>query len=329
MDPESPGTGVDPSSEGVLDPPLLHYQVFGHCLASEIPFPELRTMDPQSPRWIFNLMSREEVSSGGVFLGEESLYGEVSARLYRHPSGHRIEVDDTGVYDVTAERDQIRWGPNAPPWWDFGRGHLLGRVLSTVMHFSGMLVLHGSAVLTKDGVIAFLGPKGAGKSTLALALTSAGARFVTDDTLAVAMGSTCSVFPGVQSPRLEPGTAKLLGLDPGAVGRDGKLTTPLLPASSSARSPARLAAIYLLQPAQSGVSGVILERGEVGDARATVSVVGHAKIGAMLGPGEAATLLDRSASLAQSVSVQMLLIHRATDRLERAAAEILDWHGVP
>lgn len=315
---------------------LHHYRAFGHCLASEIEIPELEPVDPQPAHWTFELMAAGKASSGGRLLGEEALYADVSARLYRHGDGYRIEVDDTGVYDLSPDGARIRWLPNAEPWWDFGRGHLLGRVLSTAMHFAGLLVLHGSAVEVEGGVIAFLGVKGAGKSTLALALVREGARLVTDDTLPIDVEAGCAVWPGIHSLRLRPDTADAdllsselttAGGDGTTLGRDGKLTTAPLDRSRVMTTPGPLRAVYLLQPGRSRDAERVLERSDLDAVRATAALTGFSKIAAMLGADEAGTLLDRAAAVAQSVPVHLLLVHRATDRLADVAREIVAWHG--
>jgi energy-coupling factor transporter ATP-binding protein EcfA2 len=62
---------------------------------------------------------------------------------------------------------------------------LLGPVMATIMHLRGNLVLHGSALEVDNGAVVFLGDKGAGKSTMAGAMTTAGHALITDDVIAV------------------------------------------------------------------------------------------------------------------------------------------------
>ncbi len=57
------------------------------------------------------------------------------------------------------------------------------QVIPLVMGHDGELVLHASAVRVGEGVIAFLGATGRGKSTLAAAMARAGCPFLTDDGL--------------------------------------------------------------------------------------------------------------------------------------------------
>ncbi len=69
------------------------------------------------------------------------------------------------------------------------RADLLGRVMALAAHADGRLTLHASAVSVAGRAVAFVGPKHAGKSTLALALVRKGARLLTDDTLVVRLQS--------------------------------------------------------------------------------------------------------------------------------------------
>ncbi|MET0528123.1 MAG: serine kinase, partial [Microvirga sp.] len=62
---------------------------------------------------------------------------------------------------------------------------LLGPVMATIMHHRGNLVLHGSALEVERGAVVFLGDKGAGKSTMAGAMTTAGHALITDDVIAI------------------------------------------------------------------------------------------------------------------------------------------------
>lgn len=61
-------------------------------------------------------------------------------------------------------------------------------LLPLALSAAGRLVLHASAVLTGDGVIAFIGATGAGKSTLAASLANAGCAPLADDWFVVEVG---------------------------------------------------------------------------------------------------------------------------------------------
>lgn len=90
---------------------------------------------------------------------------------------------------------------------------LLGRVLGTLLHQRGLLVLHASAVATNGSAIAFMGGKGWGKSTLAGAMYEEGHSIVADDVVAIRVDSSgiASVFPGFPQLKLWPEAAAFLG----------------------------------------------------------------------------------------------------------------------
>ncbi len=62
---------------------------------------------------------------------------------------------------------------------------ILGPVMALLLHQRGFLVLHGSAVNTGTGAVAFLGHRGNGKSTTAIHLYVEGYPLVADDILAI------------------------------------------------------------------------------------------------------------------------------------------------
>lgn len=94
---------------------------------------------------------------------------------------------------------------------------LLGAVLAVLLHQRGFLVLHASAVAINGGVVAFLGEKGQGKSTMAASLYARGHNMMADDVVALDFSGTQSpiVLPGFPQFKLWPeAAASSLGDDP-------------------------------------------------------------------------------------------------------------------
>lgn len=93
---------------------------------------------------------------------------------------------------------------------------ILGAALGILLHQRGLTVLHASAVAIDDGVVAFLGEKGAGKSATAAALYARGHRFITDDLLAVQYDEHGKplVLAGYPQIKLWPDAVSMLGKDP-------------------------------------------------------------------------------------------------------------------
>ncbi len=89
---------------------------------------------------------------------------------------------------------------------------MLGPALAVLLHQRGLLVLHASAAaLTSDGshrAVAFMGDKGAGKSTTAAAMCARGHGLIADDLVAVDLsGAVPHVWPGFPHLKLWPEAA--------------------------------------------------------------------------------------------------------------------------
>jgi hypothetical protein len=311
---------------------LYYYEAFGNRLASTIPLPELRPTEQGPFDWRFRVVERLEKAEDVQPLGEEPIYGSVSARLMRHSRGYRIEIDDTGVFDLADNLREIRWQPTADPWWDFGRSHLIGRVLGTALQLAGTITLHASAVEMEDGVVGFLAPKHFGKSTLAMMLFQAGARFVTDDSLAVDHEDGVRARPGIQSLRVrvdDPNVERLVGPDATATpGRDGKAFLPPFPADRVMGDPSAISGLYFLRPeAPSSFDGIV-ERRRLPGVAAAIRLMGETKIGAMLGGGFAPALLEAVTAIASSVPVYELSIVRDIDAMPEVVERLVGWHGL-
>ncbi len=74
-----------------------------------------------------------------------------------------------------------------------------GAVLAYLLVRRGHAVLHGSAVATDDGAIAFVAPSGGGKSTMATLLCADGAGLITDDVLRVDLDGPHAPVPSVRA----------------------------------------------------------------------------------------------------------------------------------
>lgn len=317
---------------GEFGVPIHWYRVYGQLLASDLPIPELRQAEPgdaaRSVRTGTPADPREAL--GGVLLGSQALYPGCQARLYRLPGGLRIVVDDTGMYDLSDQGRTITWRAFPHGTLDFARAHLLGRVLATALHFEGALVLHGSAVSYPSGAVLFLAPKHTGKSTLALALTLAGGRLISDDTITVVHADCPEVLPGVHSLRLLGDTAAgLAGVLPAERRADGKYVMTDLSPESLETEVRPLTAVYLLAAAETIASGEAVARAPLSRPVAAAGIMGQGKVSEMLGPGEAPVLLRRAAQVATRVPVYRLAVVRDMGRLPEVTARMNEWHGIP
>lgn len=89
-----------------------------------------------------------------------------------------------------------------------------GAILAILLHQRGLLVLHASAVVVDGRAIAFLGNKGAGKSTLAAFLQKRGHGFLTDDLVPIAFEhGTVKIAPGFPRIKLRADSVKSVDLE--------------------------------------------------------------------------------------------------------------------
>jgi hypothetical protein len=94
---------------------------------------------------------------------------------------------------------------------------LLGTVLAVLLYQRGFLVLHASAIAINSGVVAFLGGKGQGKSTMAATLYRRGHQLMADDVVALDFSNPRNplVLSGFPQFKLWPeAAASTLGDDP-------------------------------------------------------------------------------------------------------------------
>lgn len=125
--------------------------------------------------------------------------------------------------------------------------YLLVDALSFSMVRLGREPLHGTAVLTDRGVVAFLGDSGAGKSTLAALFVARGAQLVTDDML-ILTGDRERWLAEPGPPRLKLYRAMAnvtLGSTPGSVRMNPETTKVIVPVSATTEA-CSLRTIYLL-----------------------------------------------------------------------------------
>ena len=305
------------------------YQVFGGVLRSELEFPELDAVTRADADWTLSVSfaAAPEVPLTGP-IGEDKVDQGVMVRSYATPRGFRLVYDDTGVFDVTADGREIRWHRPVSADVEAGRLDVLGRVLALALHASGWLSLHGSAVALADGAVAFLAPKGNGKSTLAFALMRAGAALMTDDTVVIGSGDPATVRPGVQSVRLFRDSADWLSAPAPIAGTsDIKATFGQLSEDARRLTRAPLAALYLLESVPAGTITEPLERQRIEGPDAVLGLLAQTKIGALLGGSEAPTVFAAVAALADGCPIYRLRVTRDYERLGVVVDRVMKWHG--
>ena len=303
------------------------YSIFGSCLRSEIPFLDLRPLVDAAPKWTLRVVSKPDSDDGDII--GEMLNPPCAIRLKKNNAGFRLSHSCTAEYDVSGDGSRITCSPRPTADSESLRYDIANRVMAVALHASGALCLHGSAVRIAGSVIAFLAPKGYGKSTLASALLSAGAQLVTDDMLAVKFLPQVSALPGIFGLRLRDDSAEKF-LDPSMQSRrgvDGKHVVDALSDSRVMLSEAPLSAIYMLAPIRSTETDAAVTRTLLPPRAAAMALVTHAKIATLLGAAEAPVVLERAAALAREVPVFQLHVARDLHRLNEVVELLLEWHS--
>lgn len=129
-----------------------------------------------------------------------------------------LSWSQVGSFRVRAG-EEITFQPVAGADERLTRDALLGVVMGELLRQRGLLVLHASAVAVGDRVVAFVGGKQWGKSTLAATLCARGHKLMADDVAAIEFsGDGCpTVVPAFPHLRMWPDAIASLGLDPEAL----------------------------------------------------------------------------------------------------------------
>lgn len=183
------------------------YSVFGLCVASDLELPELPP--GQGPHQASVTLRRLGTPPEGA---SHNAWIDATGALGLH-------WDGVGTFRVHAGRE-IAVDPEQDASPERVRLFLLGAAFGMLLQQRGLLVLHASAIAVPAGAVAFLGFKGAGKSTIAAALASHGYTVIADDVLAVDLrAATASVSAGPMQLKLWPDSLAALGHDADSYGR--------------------------------------------------------------------------------------------------------------
>ncbi|MBV8361701.1 MAG: hypothetical protein JO189_27755 [Deltaproteobacteria bacterium] len=202
---------------------MFQYFVYGIGLSSDTALPELKPLAialpedqisislrlgnadantgyPAAARWFL----RSTLSNGE----EWSLCGKIEGGyLLRYPGFADFIVDRAGR-ELRCVRIESGTVPQTL------RHLLLDQVLPLVLNLLGRDVLHATAIETPSGVCAFIGPAGAGKSTLAASFAAAGYSTFCDDCLVLRRDGGILCTPGYPGVRLWSDSFAALGHHP-------------------------------------------------------------------------------------------------------------------
>jgi hypothetical protein len=183
------------------------YSVFGLFLRSNIPIPELVSLDTPFPDpavsiHMATLPTPGEIPSEPKTLTYTSAYtdptGQPALRIWKIADGRFLHL---AYYDGT-QFWMNREGTELWAQWpdsltiEDAATYLLGPVLGLLLRLRGVTCLHASAVSFGDRAIAFVGSEGAGKSTTAAMLAQKGCAVISDDVVALTeRQNTFYVYP--------------------------------------------------------------------------------------------------------------------------------------
>ena len=199
-----------------------------------------------------------------------SLDGEILVTFHRTRDGYHIRFLDRADFSIDIARRCVTATPtpdiavDASDLW-------ANQVLPLLWSYEGKLVIHASAVQVDGGAVAFMGPTGRGKSTLAAAFANAGHPFLTDDGLVLEVEAERYLAkPNLASVRLfADSEAAVLrtGSPDESEETNGKTRIAAHARMPHHEEPAVLRAIYVLRDASADATGFrLLERGEAFDA---------------------------------------------------------------
>lgn len=255
--------------------PLLYYRVSGIILRSDRPLVELSPIEDLGPAqdldltvrllpqldgplcpsaWFLSMaMPGEEPWLSCADIEEQALLGGKPGYLLRFHDLADFLVDRQGTEVVALA---IR---NLPE--ETLHHMLLNQVLPLLLNLRGQDALHATAVLTPQGVCAFAGPAGVGKSTLAASFLLAGYPVISDDCLVLKeQEGRILAVPGYPGLRLWDDVTQSLSLDPAHLRSVAHYTAKhrlLLPGQSQAfpTEPLPLARLYILSPPEGPEAG--------------------------------------------------------------------------
>jgi hypothetical protein len=172
----------------------------------------------RAPLTRLDLAAAEEIDAGWPAHAAERVLEEVfeegaapARTIDFHPGhGYRLFARHFGLARISADGAAILCAPPDVEPWNWQR-FLVGRILPWAAVLRGYEAFHASAVAFGESAYAFVGPTGAGKTSLAVQLVARGAKFVSDDVLALENdGGTLLAHPGAGIASIRPAERELI-----------------------------------------------------------------------------------------------------------------------
>lgn len=314
------------------------FRIFDFTLESSFPFETVLPVSKDIPDLRFELAARGETLSDlaklrPVFDNSELIGGaENHIALYVLDGFEIIRVGSKIVFRISDDVIECRIEDDQLLW--LAEMSFLGVVSSYWLERRGLTVLHSAAVGIDDGITAFLGDNGAGKSSLAATFLQAGAKFVTDDVLPIEVKEgIVTARPSYPSMRLWPvdakrisGSDKLRRVQPGADKRRGEIGREF-PGGFIERAGA-LTNLFVIER-RTGASEVSVE--SLSPSQSLIELVRNSFIPRLvMAMGWQRRRLDSFVDLLKSVPVRRLVYPEGIEYLPTVRDELLQgqWSGV-
>ncbi len=229
------------------------------------------------------------------------------------------------TYDHPQRRITALWSP--PQTFEDTCTYLTGPILGFVLQIQQRVCLHASTVAIGASAVAFVGPNGMGKSTLAAALLRRGARIIAEDVAAIEQQADGFVVHlGPRAIRLwNPSVTALYGRPDALPPISKHWEKRYLPLDAPEQPrPATLTALYILEaaPADAPLSSTLLP-----PSQAIVRLLANIYPGWLPLPEARVTTLDALTQLVTAIPVSCLSIPHSFSRLDEACDYILARHA--
>lgn len=165
---------------------------FGLRIESPAPLSAVAATAPTGPRATsIHFVARESLvedwprGAASVLVDRRLPDGSAMLAIEHESSiGYRVWAPRHGSYIVASDGTEIRAAIPRGPWWQWQR-LFFSQVLPLAAALQGLDLFHASAVVVGEGALGLVAASGTGKSSVAAHLIASGARFVTDDVLAL------------------------------------------------------------------------------------------------------------------------------------------------
>ena len=186
-----------------------NYKYFAHGLPvySEFEIPELFPLEK-----VLNIVDPVIIRYAQVPEALEGFQSQVSLQIQ---PGHFLFKNKNIVNLYVHDGKQILVQVHECEYPDAFRQFVLGFGLGAILHQRGLLALHGSAVVTPNGALIFVGDSGAGKSTAIAAFHAAGYPILSDDVCHIDLSDPTQpcVHSGTAQIKLNRDSAEILQRD--------------------------------------------------------------------------------------------------------------------